>query len=180
MGTLVEDLLLVARLDDGRPLQRKPVALDDLVEAAIDAARVVEPGRPLSFELAERPLVVAGDEDRLRQALDNLLRNVPEHTPGEAPAHVSLSAAGSEVILTVVDTGPGVPDSERERIFDRFFGPGTQRARERGGAGLGLAIVRSIVTAHGGSIGVRPAKPHGSIFEIRLPRAAADSRAVPS
>jgi two-component system OmpR family sensor kinase len=180
MGILVEDLLLVTRLDDGRPLERIPVALDDLAEEAVDAARVVEPDRSLSFEFAERPLVVAGDRDRLRQALDNLLANVRQHTPAGAPALLSLSAIDNQVVLTVEDTGPGVPDSERERIFDRFFRPDTRRGRERGGAGLGLAIVRSIITAHGGEISVRPARPHGSIFEIRLPRIAGDSRETPS
>ena len=180
MGILVEDLLLVARLDEGRPLERKPVALDDLAEAAVDSARAVEPDRLLSFEFAERPLVVAGDRDRLRQALDNLLANVREHTPAGSPALLSLRADDNQVVLTVEDTGPGVPDSERERIFDRFFRPDSQRGREGGGAGLGLAIVRAIVTAHGGEISVRPARPHGSIFEIRLPRIAADSRVIPS
>ena len=180
MGTLVEDLLLVARLDEGRPLERAPVALDDVAEAAVDSARAVEPGRLLSFEFAERPLVVAGDRDRLRQALDNLLTNVRDHTPAGSPAYLSLVAVDGQVVLTVEDTGPGVPESERERIFDRFFRPDTERDRERGGAGLGLAIVQSIVAAHGGEISVRPARPHGAIFEIRLPRADADSRATPS
>ncbi len=179
MGILVEDLLLFARLDDGRPLEREPVALDDLIEAAVDSARAVEPDRTLSFEFAERPLVVAGDSDRLRQVLDNLLANVRDHTPAGAPAYLSVSAVDGEVVLTVEDTGPGVAEEDRERIFDRFFRPDTQRDRERGGAGLGLAIVRSIVTAHGGEISVRPARPHGSIFEIRLPRAPAHSRVTP-
>ncbi len=180
MGILVEDLLLVARLDEGRPLERRPVALDDLAEAAVDSARAVEPDRSLSFEFAERPLLVSGDRDTLRQALDNLLANIREHTPPGAPAFLSLSAAGDQVVLTVEDTGPGVPEADRERVFDRFFRPDTQRDGSQSGAGLGLAIVRSIVTAHDGEISVRPARPHGSIFEIRLPRIAADSRVTPS
>lgn len=121
-----------------------------------------------------------GDRGSLRQALDNLLVNVREHTPAGTPAFLSVSAAGDQVFLTVEDTGPGVPESERERIFDRFFRPDTPDGREPGGAGLGLAIVRSIVAAHGGEVSVRPARPHGSIFEIRLPRVTADSRATPS
>jgi two-component system OmpR family sensor kinase len=180
MGVLVEDLLLVARLDDGHPLEREPVALDDLVEEAVDAARVVEPERSLSFEFSERPLVVVGDRDRLRQALDNLLANVRRHTPAGAPALLSVSAVDNEVVLTVEDTGPGVPEPERERIFDRFFRLDTRRGRERDGAGLGLAIVRSIVAAHGGEISVRPARPHGAVFEVRLPRIPRDSRATAS
>ncbi len=180
MGMLVEDLLLVARLDDGRPLERKPVALDDVAEAAVESARVVEPDRSLSFEFAERPLLVAGDRERLRQALDNLLANVREHTPAGSQALVIVGAVDNQVVLTVEDTGPGVPESEREQIFDRFFRSDTNGGHERSGAGLGLAIVRSIITAHGGEISVRPAQPHGSIFEIRLPRIAADSRVTPS
>jgi two-component system OmpR family sensor kinase len=171
MGELVEDLLLLARLDDARPLDRNAVALDDLVESAIEAARAVEPNRLLQFEFAARPIVVTGDGHRLRQAIDNLLANVRQHTPPGAPAFVSLRAASGRVILTVEDTGPGIPEAERERIFDRFFRPDAPRDRRLGGAGLGLAIVRSIVTAHGGEISARAALPHGSIFEIRLPAA---------
>lgn len=177
MSRLVEDLLLLARLDDARPLERRPVALDDLAEAAVDAARVVEPDRLFQFEFSDRPLVVDGDEGRLRQVLDNLLANVRQHTPPRAPAYVSLRAAGDQVVLTVEDAGPGVPAADRDRVFDRFSRPDASRDRGLGGAGLGLAIVRSIVTAHGGEISVRPARPHGSIFEIRLPApSTADSR----
>ncbi len=172
MGLLVEDLLLFARLDDGRPFERKPVALDDLAEAAIESARAVEPDRVRSFEFSERPLVVVGDRDRLRQAVDNLLANVREHTPADASVHLALSASDTQVILTVEDTGPGIPESEQEKIFDRFFRTEAQRSSERGGSGLGLAITRSIIEAHGGEISVRSARPRGTIFEIRLPRIA--------
>ena len=169
MSRLVEDLLLLAQLDDARPLERLPVALDDLAEAAVAAARAVEPDRLLQFEFSERPLVVDGDEGRLRQVLDNLLANVRQHTPSGAPALVTLRTERAQVVLTVEDTGPGVPIADRELVFDRFSRPDPSRERALGGAGLGLAIVRSIVTAHGGEISVRAAQPHGSIFEIRLP-----------
>jgi two-component system OmpR family sensor kinase len=92
---------------------------------------------------------------------------------------VSLHAAGDEVVLTVEDTGPGIPAADRELVFGRFSRPGAGRSSEEGGTGLGLAIVRSIVSAHGGSIGIRSARPHGAVFEIRLPRLA-DSRVTPS
>jgi two-component system OmpR family sensor kinase len=169
MSRLVEDLLLLARLDDARPLARHPVALDDLAERAIEAARAAEPGRLIQFEFAERPLMIEGDEGRLRQVVDNLLANVRQHTSGDAPAYVSLRAAGDQVVLTVEDTGPGIAAADRELVFGRFARPDAARGREQGGAGLGLAIVRSIVTAHGGVISVRSAHPHGSIFEVRLP-----------
>jgi len=170
MTHLVEDLLLLARLDDARPLERQPVALDDLAEASVDAARAVEPDRLFQFEFAERPTLVEGDGARLRQVLDNLLANVRSHTPPASPVVVALRTDGDRVLLTVEDSGPGVLPAERERIFDRFSRPDMHRARESGGAGLGLAIVRSIVTAHGGEIRVRAARPHGAIFEITLPR----------
>ncbi len=108
----------------------------------------------------------------MRQAVDNLFANVREHTPAGAAAHLALDASDSQVILTIEDTGPGIPESEQVKVFDRFIRAGTRRAGDRGGAGLGLAITRSIVTAHDGTISVRSARPHGSIFEIRLPRMA--------
>jgi two-component system OmpR family sensor kinase len=169
MSRLVEDLLLLARLDDARPLEHLPVAVDDLVERAIEAARAAEPDRLLQFEFAERPLVVEGDAGRLRQVIDNLLANVRRHTPAHAAAHVSLRPTGDEIVLTVEDTGPGIAFADRELVFGRFSRPDVARGREQGGAGLGLAIVRSIVTAHGGSIAIRSAHPHGAIFEVRLP-----------
>jgi len=169
MSRLVEDLLVLARLDDARPLERHPVVLDDLAERAIEAARAAEPGRLIQFEFAERPLVVEGDEGRLRQVIDNLLANVRQHTPADASAYVSLRAAGDQVILTVEDTGPGIADADRELVFGRFARPDAARGSEHDGAGLGLAIVRSIVTTHGGTISVQSAHPHGSIFEVRLP-----------
>jgi two-component system OmpR family sensor kinase len=173
MTALVEDLLLLAQLDDARPLERQPVELDTLTESAVAAARAIEPDRRIELEFAERPLVVQGDRDRLRQVLDNLLANVRQHTPHGAPALIALHAEGEQVVLVIEDTGPGVPTSEREHVFDRFSRPDTHRARDRGGAGLGLAIVRSIVTAHGGVITLRPARGHGAAFEIRLPRVPA-------
>jgi two-component system OmpR family sensor kinase len=178
MSRLVEDLLLLARLDDARPLERLPVSLDDLVERAIEAARAAEPGRLIQFEFAERPLVAEGDAGRLRQVIDNLLANVRRHTPAGAPAYISLRSAGAQVVLTVEDTGPGIAAADRELVFGRFARPDAVRG-EQGGAGLGLAIVRSIVTAHGGTIGIRSAHPHGAIFEIRLP-ARSDSGVTPS
>jgi two-component system OmpR family sensor kinase len=179
MSRLVEDLLLLARLDDTRPLEYRPVALDDVTERAIEAARAAEPGRLIQFEFADRPLVVEGDEGRLRQVVDNLLANVRRHTPADAAAYVSLQAAGDDVVLTVEDDGPGIAAADREVVFGRFSRPDAARSREQGGAGLGLAIVRSIVTAHGGTIVIRSAQPHGAVFEVRLPLRS-HSRETPS
>jgi len=179
MSLLVEDLLLLARLDDARPLERHPVVLDDVAERAIEAARAADPGRLIQFEFAERPIVIEGDESRLRQVIDNLLANVREHTPADASAYVSMRLAKDEAIVTVEDTGPGIAGADRELVFGRFARQDKGRGREQGGAGLGLAIARSIVIAHGGVISVRSANPHGAIFEVRLP-INADSRATPS
>jgi two-component system OmpR family sensor kinase len=179
MSRLVEDLLLLARLDDARPLEHLPVALDDLAERAVEAARAAEPDRLIQFEFAERPLVIEGDESRLRQVIDNLLANVRRHTPADASAFVSLRPAGDHVILAVEDTGPGIAFADRELVFGRFARPDAARGLEEGGAGLGLAIVRSIVTAHGGTITIRSAHPQGAVFEVRLP-VHSNSRVTPS
>jgi two-component system OmpR family sensor kinase len=179
MSRLVEDLLLLARLDDARPLERHAVVLDDLVERAIEAARAADPGRLIQFEFAERPIVIEGDEGRLRQVVDNLLANVRQHTPVEAPAYVSLRPDTDQVILTVEDTGPGIAPADRELVFGRFARPDAEQGPDQGGAGLGLAIVRAIVAAHGGAISIRSAQPHGAVFEVRLP-VRGDSGVTPS
>lgn len=177
MSRLVEDLLLLARLDSAQPLAQEPVDLGHVVEEAVAAARVVDDRHRFGFELGERPLVVVGDGDRLRQVVDNLLANVRQHTPPGSAAYVTVRREGDRVLVAVEDDGPGIPASERDRVFDRFFRPHDGRQRETGGTGLGLSIVRSIVTAHGGSIEVREARPHGALFAIDLP--AAGSRPTP-
>jgi two-component system OmpR family sensor kinase len=177
MSRLVEDLLLLARLDSTQSLAREPVDLGHVVEEAVAAARVVDDRHHFGFELGDRPLVVAGDGDRLRQVVDNLLANVRRHTPPGSSAYVSVRRSGSRIVVAVEDDGPGIPPAERERVFDRFFRPDDGRQRVTGGAGLGLSIVRSIVAAHGGSIAIREARPHGALFEIDLP--AAGSQTTP-
>lgn len=169
MASLVDELLVLARLDETRPLEQQPVALDEVVEAAVESARAVDPERSWRLDLPDRPLLVSGDAERLRQVVDNLLVNVRRHTPPGTPASIALSALHGSVVLTVEDRGPGIPEAERERIFDRFVRLDPARTRASGGAGLGLALARSIVVAHGGSIRYRPADPTGSIFEVSLP-----------
>jgi two-component system OmpR family sensor kinase len=169
MTRLVDDLLLLARLDDQQPLERKPLALDNVVEAAVDAARVIDRKRPLDVDLGMRPIVVAGDGIRLRQLIDNLLGNTREHTPRGTAVSVQLSTAANEAVLRVGDTGPGIPAEQQERIFERFFRLDGARTPGRGGAGLGLAIVDAIASAHDGRITVASVQPHGAVFELRLP-----------
>jgi two-component system OmpR family sensor kinase len=171
MGELVEELLLLARLDQGLPLQRAPVNVAAVVDAALDAARAADPERPIDVD-SERPLVVLGSESRLRQVVDNLLTNARVHTPAGTPIHVRLAAEDEGVVLEVADAGPGVPAAEAERIFERFYRTDGSRTRSQGGVGLGLAIVRSVVEAHGGAVGYRPRPGGGSVFRVVLPPAS--------
>jgi two-component system, OmpR family, sensor kinase len=175
MGELVEELLLLARLDQGLPLERQPVELSAVVDAAVDAARAADPERPLDLD-SQSPLVVRGTESRLRQVVDNLLTNARVHTPAGTPIYVRLAAEDEEVVLEVADAGPGVRAGEADRIFERFYRTDRSRTRSQGGVGLGLAIVRSVVEAHGGAVGYRARAGGGSVFRVALPLGpAADS-----
>jgi two-component system OmpR family sensor kinase len=168
MGVLVDDLLLLARLDQGRPLERRPVDLARVVEEAVDASRAIDPSRTIEVQgpsMAE----VQGDEGRLRQVVDNLLENVRMHTPPGTTARVQLDAEQDGISLRVADTGPGLPPDAAERVFERFYRSDPARSRETGGAGLGLSIARAIVEAHGGTVTAVPADRLGASFEIRLP-----------
>jgi two-component system OmpR family sensor kinase len=177
MGELVEELLLLARLDQGVPLEREPVDLALLVGAAVDAARAADPERLIDVE-GESPLVVLGGESRLRQVVDNLLTNARLHTPAGTPVHVRLASEGKRLVLEVSDEGPGVPAEEADRIFERFHRLDRSRARSKGGVGLGLAIVRSVVEAHGGTVVYRPRPGGGSLFRVSLPPAPGARSAV--
>ena len=175
MGELVEELLLLARLDQGLPLEHQPADVSVVVDAAVDAARAADPERPIDLD-SQSPLVVLGAESRLRQAVDNLLTNARVHTPAGTPIHVRLAAEEGEVVLEVADEGPGVPPEEADRIFERFYRTDRSRTRSQGGVGLGLAIVRSVAEAHGGAVGYRPGPGGGSIFRVVLPLANANAR----
>jgi two-component system OmpR family sensor kinase len=170
MSLLVDDLLLLARLDEGRPLERKPVDLATVVREAVDAARVVEPDRPI--DLLVEPVTVTGDGARLRQVLDNLLTNARAHTPAGTPVSVEVQRVEGRAILTVADHGPGLSEERAARVFERFYRADSSRARASGGAGLGLSIVRAVTEAHGGTVDVRPTPGSGATFVIALPLAA--------
>ena len=167
MTMLVEDLLLLARLDEGLPLERRRVELADLVGEAVETARTVEPDR--SIALDAQPAAVLGDPLRLRQIVDNLLSNTRAHTPPDAPVHVSVGAVNGSALIRVEDSGPGIADVEAERVFERFYRADPSRSRARGGAGLGLSIVSAVAEAHGGAVSVRSEAGQGSTFEISLP-----------
>ena len=171
MGVLVDDLLLLARLDQGRALDGTAVDLGALAAEAADAARAIDPGRAVSLDV-QGSVEVVGDRVRLRQVLDNLLANVRAHTPAGAPAAVSVSADARRglAVIAVTDRGPGIPPEDQARVFERFFRADPSRSRDAGGAGLGLAIVAAIAAAHGGRAGVQSGPGGvGSVFLVELP-----------
>jgi two-component system, OmpR family, sensor kinase len=169
MRELVEDLLLLARLDEGQPLDRAPVGLDELAAEAVDTARTLDPGRPLDLEAA--PTVVLGDRASLRRVLDNLLGNVRSHTPAGTPAHVRVATLNGSAVLEVADDGPGLPPEEIGRVFHRFYRADSSRSRESGGVGLGLSIVAAIAEAHDGSVSAAEVPGGGALFRVELPLA---------
>lgn len=153
MGLLVDDLLLLARLDQGRPLERKPVELGAIAADAVEAARTLDPEREIELE-APQPVEIEGDRERLRQVLDNLLANVRAHTPAGSAAAVRVLADGNQAVMEVADTGAGLSELQLEHAFERFYRGDASRSRDAGGAGLGLAITAAIAESHGGSAAV--------------------------
>ncbi|MFI6822044.1 ATP-binding protein [Micromonospora sp. NPDC050187] len=176
MGLLVEDLLLLARLDRERPLSLAPVELPVLAADAVQAARVVAPDRRISLDIAPNsgPLVVRGDDARLRQIIGNLMTNALTHTPPDASVTLRLCAEEATAVVEVVDTGPGLSEEQAERVFERFYRADAARTRRVGGAngtGLGLAIVAALVAVHQGTVEAVPTPGGGATFRVRLPLA---------
>lgn len=176
MGLLVEDLLLLARLDQQRPLARGPVDLLEIARDVVHDAHVVDPSRSIDLEVhTGRPPVVMGDEPRLRQVLHNLVGNALTHTAAGTPVRVIVSTADASLaraVIEVADAGPGLDPAEAERVFERFYRADTSRSREAGGSGLGLAIVADIVGAHGGRVSLASTPGEGSVFRVELPLVA--------
>jgi two-component system, OmpR family, sensor kinase len=183
MGLLVDDLLLLARLDQQRPLERDLVDLGPIAADAAHDAHAVAPGRDVRLEmLTDEPVVVVGDDARLRQVVGNLVTNALTHTPESASVTVSLGIEGIEgiegaaderfAVLDVADTGPGLSQADAERVFERFYRVEQSRSRANGGSGLGLSIVAALTAAHGGTVAVTTEAGKGSRFRIRLPLAA--------
>lgn len=167
MGVLVDDLVLLARLDEARPLSNVEVDLAGVVEEAVTGARAVEPGRSISIRGTHGDYRVAGDPDRLRQVIDNLLGNVRAHTPAESTVEVGLERRGDDVAISVSDNGPGMGEDAADRAFERFFQEGDDRSTP--GSGLGLAIVRSIVEAHHRSVELESQSGRGTTVTVILP-----------
>lgn len=172
MGSLVDDLQTLARLDQQPTLVLRPVDLADVITAAAEAARAAEPGRVISCDLASTALVAA-DERQMRQVLDNLLSNALRYSPGDAPIVVRCAVVERDLRVDVIDHGPGLEREDAERVFERLFRADEARSRVHGGSGLGLSIVKSIVEAHGGTVFVQTAPGEGSDFGFLLPLASA-------
>jgi two-component system OmpR family sensor kinase len=170
MSSLVEDLLLLARLDSGRPLERDDVDLSLLLIEAVGDAHAAGPDHRWKLELPDEPVVVAGDAPRLQQVVVNLLANARTHTPTGTQVMTTLEVERDAAVLTVVDNGPGVPDAVLPDVFERFTRADTSRSRTAGSTGLGLSIVAAVVQAHGGQIWVDSVPGH-TCFTVRLPLA---------
>jgi two-component system OmpR family sensor kinase len=172
MGRLVDDLLLLAYLDQQRPLLHARLDLRQLVAEAVADARARDPGRPIGVQLPEDDATwVDGDADRLRQVLGNVLGNALTHTPPGTPVRVVLAPSGEAVELIVTDDGPGLEPEQAARVFERFYRVDPARSRARGGSGLGLAIVSAVVSASGGRVACASAPGAGTTITITLPRA---------
>ena len=171
MGGLVDDLVLLARLDQGRPLEAAPVDLARWWTKSVADARVVEPGRTVEVTGVTRAMVT-GDRARLRQVVDNLLANVREHTGPATRVTIRVEAHRRDVVLVVADDGPGMTEADAARAFDRFWQAAATEEHPRRGTGLGLAIVADLVAAHGGEVGLDTAPGAGTRVTIRLPAVA--------
>jgi two-component system OmpR family sensor kinase len=169
MGSLVDDLVHLARLDQGRPFERAPVDLVALASDAVRDARAVAPDRDIALH-ADGSVVVQGDESRLRQVVANLMGNALVHAPG-APVEVRVRASDAGAVLEVVDRGPGMAPADAARAFERFYRADASRSRHHGGSGLGLAIVEATVRGHGGTVQLTSTPGEGTTVQVTLPLA---------
>jgi two-component system OmpR family sensor kinase len=171
MQRLVADLLLLARLDREQPLERRSINLASVVRDAASDSMAIERDRPVTVEGPET-LRFSGDEQLLTQIVANLLANARMHTPAGSPVAITLVQDNGNITLDIVDEGPGLPDSDGGKLFERFYRVDGSRGRPNGGAGLGLAIVAAIARAHGGSVDAANEDGHGARFTITLPAEA--------
>ncbi|MET9068487.1 sensor histidine kinase [Streptosporangium sandarakinum] len=174
MGLLVDDLLMLARMDQQRPMATRPVDLLAIAADAVHDARILAPARSVTLTVDGAALIVSGDEVRLRQVVGNLMTNALTHTPEGTPIEVRLRAEDGTAVIEVADKGPGLDAEQCERVFERFYRVDSARGRrtpEGGGSGLGLAIVAAMVEAHGGRVAVESAPGEGATFRVVLPLA---------
>jgi two-component system OmpR family sensor kinase len=177
MGVLVDEMLLLARLDQGRPLETEPVDLAHLVADVVADARAVEPDRPISLEGPDH-LFVVGDEGRLHQVVSNLLANPRVHTPRGTPVRARVGADATMAFLEVEDDGPGF-GADPGRVFERFYRADPARARASGGTGLGLSIVAAVSEAHGGRATAGSSPSGGARIRVEIPLSNQPARTPP-
>ncbi len=168
MTSLVEDLLLLARLDEGRPLDQEPVDLTMLAVDAVSDAHAASRDHEWQLDVPDEPITVVGDQARLHQVLTNLLANARVHTPAGTAVVTSLRHEGDQVRMSVTDNGPGIPESLQDKVFERFTRGDDARARSTGSTGLGLSIVSAVGAAHGGRVEVE-SRPGRTSFSVLLP-----------
>ncbi|HKI42102.1 MAG: HAMP domain-containing sensor histidine kinase [Mycobacterium sp.] len=172
MGLLVDDLLLLARLNVQRPLEHNRVDLLALASDAVHDGQAIDPNRSITLQVLDGPGTpeVVGDEPRIRQVLSNLVANALQHSPPSADVVVRVGTEGDDAVLEVADKGPGMNGQDASRVFERFYRTDSSRARASGGTGLGLSIVDSLVRAHGGVVDLKTAPGEGCCFRVTLPR----------
>jgi two-component system OmpR family sensor kinase len=176
MARLVDDLLLLARLDESPPLEHVSFDVAAVVTDLVDDVRAVDPARVVSLRAEPAPMV--GDRHRVTQAIANVLANARVHTPPGSPIDVTVGGEAGRIEIAVADHGAGLPPTARAQVFDRFYRADPSRARTLGGSGLGLAISSAIVEAHGGQIAVDDTAGGGATFRIQLPALPAPSGAA--
>lgn len=170
MGSLVEDLLLLARMDQNPELNSEPVDLDHLIHEVAASARAAGPDHPITVEMPNTDNFVLGDAIRIHQAVANLLANARTHTPVGTPILLTVAQTKTEVAITVADQGPGLSEADQAKIFERFYRSDSSRARTKGeGSGLGLSIVDAVMKAHGGSVSVASELGKGAAFTLHFP-----------
>jgi len=170
MGSLVEDLLLLARLDQAREMESKPVDINKVVEDAVISARAAGPDHPVTLHSSNDEIFTLGDEVRIHQVVANLLANARTHTPARTPITVSVASTDLGVEISVADKGPGLSVDDQKRIFERFYRADASRVRTGSdGSGLGLSIVDAVMRAHGGSVSVQSTPGEGAVFTLLFP-----------
>lgn len=170
MGSLVEDLLLLARLDQAREMSMDPVNISSAVKEAVESARAAGPNHPITVTTPDEDIYVLGDAYRIHQVITNLLANARTHTPVGTPIAVTVAHSDTGTTVSVSDKGPGLSDSDQERIFERFYRADPSRARTSvEGSGLGLSIVDAVMRAHGGRVSVTSTLGDGATFTLFFP-----------
>jgi two-component system OmpR family sensor kinase len=175
IGRLVDDMLSLARLDEHRPLDVRPIDLTALARDAAADARATSPSRPITVDVATSPILIDGDEDRLRQVIANVVGNALVHTEPDVPVTIRVGRDETTATISVDDRGQGMTTDVAERVTERFFRADPSRSRHRGGTGLGLSIVDATVSAHGGAVEIESQPGSGTTVRLTVPLAAEQS-----